>query len=178
VGCDNHAGGAMAARHLLALGRRRIAFLGCPTSGNPEFKLRYQGCCEAIEAAGLEVDPALQVDSLLQETSGYEAAEKLLASGADFDAIFAASDLIAFGALNCLSKHGVAVPEQVSVVGFDDVPAASYFKPALTTVRQDTLRAAEGLVDGLLHMIGGERVAAVLLPPSLIIRDSCGSSTR
>ena len=92
-------------------------------------------------------------EPLLQETSGYEAAEKLLASGADFDAIFAASDLIAFGAVNCLSKHGVAVPEQVSVVGFDDVPAASYFTPALTTVRQDTLRAAEGLVDGLLHMI-------------------------
>jgi len=178
VGCDNHAGGAIAARHLLALGRRRIAFLGCPTSANPEFKLRYQGCCEEIEAAGLRVDPALQVDSLLQETSGYEAAGKLLASGADFDAIFAASDLIAFGAMNCLGKHGIAVPEQVSVVGFDDVPAASYFKPALTTVRQDTLRAAEGLVDGLLHMIDGERVVSMLLPPSLIVRDSCGSSAR
>jgi DNA-binding LacI/PurR family transcriptional regulator len=178
VGCDNREGGAIAARHLLALGRRRIAFLGSPTSSNPEFKLRYRGCCEEIEAAGLRVDPALQIDSLLQETSGYEAARKLLASGVDFDAIFAASDLIAFGAMNCLGKHGIAVPEQVSVVGFDDVPAASYFTPALTTVRQDTLRAAEGLVDGLLHMIDGERVVSMLLPPSLIIRDSCGSSAR
>jgi DNA-binding LacI/PurR family transcriptional regulator len=58
------------------------------------------------------------------------------------------------------------------------VPAASYFTPALTTVRQDTLRAAEGLVDGLLHMIDGERFVSMLLPPSLIVRDSCGSSAR
>jgi DNA-binding LacI/PurR family transcriptional regulator len=175
VGCDNRAGGAIATQHLLRLGRRRIAFIGCPTSGNPEFKLRYEGCCEAIRAAGLEVDPALQFDSLLQETSGYEATEQLLASGAGFDAIFAASDLIAFGAMNCLGRHGIAVPQQVSVVGFDDVPAASYFTPALTTVRQDTLRAAEGLINNLLRMIGGEQVASVLLPPALIVRDSCGS---
>jgi DNA-binding LacI/PurR family transcriptional regulator len=98
----------------------------------------------------------------------------LLQTGEDFDAVFAASDLIAFGALKCLRKSGIKVPGEVSVVGFDDIPAATYFSPSLTTVRQDTRKAAKALLKNLLCMIDGEPVQPQLLPLSLAIRGSCG----
>jgi len=88
--------------------------------------------------------------------------------------VFAASDLIALGAMKRLRQAGIGVPDQVSVVGFDDIPAASYFSPALTTVRQDTRRAATILVRNLIAMINGQPVKSRLLPMSLAIRGSCG----
>ena len=98
----------------------------------------------------------------------------LLHSGEAFDAVFAASDLIAFGAMKCIQKAGLRIPEDVSVVGVDDIPSASYFSPSLATVRQDTRRAAEVLVKNLLGMINGEPVKSHLLPMSLAVRGSCG----
>ena len=174
VGCDNVQGGQLATEHLLAIGRRRIAFLGDITDRCPELKQRYEGYREALSAAGLDTDPALQTDAQGPETSGYEATQRLLDSGVTFDAIFAASDLIAMGAMRCLRKAGLNVPEDVSVVGFDDIHAASYVSPALTTVRQDTAEAADVLVDKLLRMIDGKEVNSRLLPPTLVVRGSCG----
>lgn len=173
VGCDNHLGGRLAAEHLLGLGRRRIAFLGETTDRFPEFKRRFEGYRDALADAGL-ADPGLQLDAQGPETSGFEATQKLLDAGESIDAIFAASDLIAIGAIRCLNKAGLRVPEDVSVVGFDDIHAARYLSPALTTVRQDTSAAAELLVDKLLGMIEGDSSPVELLPPSLIVRGSCG----
>ena len=116
----------------------------------------------------------MQFDAQGPETSGFEATQKLLDSGEAFDAIFAASDLIAIGAIRCLNKAGLRVPEDVSVVGFDDIHAARYLSPALTTVRQDTSAAGDLLVETLLGMIDGNSSTAELLPPSLIVRGSCG----
>jgi DNA-binding LacI/PurR family transcriptional regulator len=99
---------------------------------------------------------------------------QLLDSGEPFDAVFAASDLIAIGAMKRLHTAGIGIPDQVSVVGFDDIPAASYFTPALTTVRQDTRKAARALVKNLLAMIDGEPGKSRQLPMSLAIRGSCG----
>jgi len=174
VGCRNEEGGEIATRHLLGLGRRRIAFIGGATDDCPEFKLRHQGYLQALREAGIEASPELFYQVENQETSGYQAMTRLLASGTAFDAVFAASDLIAFGVLKCLRKSGIHVPADVSVVGFDDIPSASYFSPSLTTVRQDTRLAAETLVRNLLCMIEGEPIESNLLPLSLEIRGSCG----
>jgi DNA-binding LacI/PurR family transcriptional regulator len=174
VGCENARGGAMAVQHLLDLGRRKIAFLGGATDDCPEFKQRYLGCCESLLANGIKPDPELQFNADNQETSGIEAMELLLQSGREFDSVVAASDLIAIGAMKSLHKRGIRMPADVSVIGFDDIPAASYFSPALTTVKQDTRKAAEVLVSNLLQMIEGEQVKSQLLPMSLVVRGSCG----
>ncbi|MFC1688351.1 LacI family DNA-binding transcriptional regulator [Pseudomonadota bacterium] len=170
----NLEGGELATRHLVGLGRKRIVFLGDANDEHPEFKLRYEGYCQALREAGLPVDRQLLVNAKNQETAGYEAVARLLESGLEFDALFAVTDLIAFGALKCLRKSGIKVPQDVSVVGFDDLPAASYFSPSLTTIRQDTRLAAEALVKNLIGIINGEEVHSRQLPMSLEVRGSCG----
>jgi len=174
VGCDNVAGGRLATEHLLGLGRREIAFVGSKTGDAPEFQLRHRGYCEALREAGIEPDPALHAPTGNLEVSAYDAVQALVDSGRRFDAVFAASDLIAFGAMRCLKKNGIEIPGQVSVVGFDDLPASTYLSPALTTVRQDTRKASEAMIDNLLKMIAGEAVSSPLVPISLVVRGSCG----
>ncbi len=106
--------------------------------------------------ARIGTDSALQVDAINLEESGFQAVNELQSRGVEFDAIVAASDLIAIGALRALQESGIDVPRQVSVVGFDDIPAASLTNPPLTTVMQDTRRAGELLVETLLRQIAGE----------------------
>jgi DNA-binding LacI/PurR family transcriptional regulator len=174
VGCRNAQGGEMATRHLLDLGRQRIAFLGEACDNCPEFQERFRGYQQALKSCGLSARPGLHHDANNQETSGFQAMQNLLDSGEGFDGVLAASDLIAIGAMKCLRKAGVAIPEDVSVVGFDDIPAASYSVPSLTTVRQNTREAARALVKNLLAMIEGEEVTSRLLPMTLAVRGSCG----
>ncbi|MBT8049954.1 MAG: LacI family DNA-binding transcriptional regulator [Xanthomonadales bacterium] len=174
IGCDNPRGGELATRHLLGIGRRRVAYIGSASDDAPEFKLRYQGYCRALEKAAIEPDPQLLMQTDNLELSAYDATQKLLDSGVEFDAIFAASDLIAFGVIKCLKKNNIAIPDQVSLVGFDDLPAATYFSPALTTVRQDTRLAAHALMGNLLKMIEGEDVTSPRIPISMVVRGSCG----
>jgi DNA-binding LacI/PurR family transcriptional regulator len=100
----------------------------------------------------------------------------LLARGEQFDALVAASDLIAIGALRALQERGIDVPGSVSVVGFDDIPAASLSSPPLTTVMQDTRRAGEALVDTLLRLVQEEHAEGVVLPTRLVVRRSCGAT--
>ena len=147
VGCDNVQGGRAITEHLLGLGRRRIAFVGNASAHCPEFLDRHRGYCAALAAAGLFPDPALHVDAVdSTEQVGHRAVNELIARGVDFDAVFAVSDLLAIGAMHALSDAGRRVPDQVSVVGFDDIPMASFASPALTTVLQDTKLAGEVLV--------------------------------
>ncbi len=174
VGCDNFNGGREATQHLLGLGRRRIAFLGSASGHYPEFLERYRGYSEALRTASATFSRALQVDAITMEQSGYEAACELLARGEPFDAIVAASDLIAIGALRALQERGIDVPGAVSVVGFDDIPAASLANPPLTTVMQDTRLAGEALVDSLLCSVQGEPAENKVLPTRVVVRRSCG----
>jgi DNA-binding LacI/PurR family transcriptional regulator len=176
VGCDNFRGGYDAARHLLGLGRRRFAFLGDASNHYPEFLERHRGCVEAITVAGSHPDAVAQVDAISTEQSGYDAANQLLARDAKFDAIVAASDLIAIGAMRALKERNIDVPAQVSVVGFDDIPAASFTNPPLTTVMQDTRRAGEVLVETLLRMLRDEHAEGTVLPTRLVVRGSCGAA--
>ena len=172
IGCDNRRGGFEAAAHLIALGRRRIAFLGEASSHYPEFQDRYLGACDAMRDAGIVIDPVLKVGALTTEQAGHAAALTLIDRGVPFDAIFAASDLIAIGAIRALEERGIAVPVDVSIVGFDDIPAAALTHPPLTTVAQDYRLAGEVLVDTLLRQINGEATQNKQLPTRLIVRRS------
>lgn len=172
VGADNVAAGRLAGEHLVELGRRRIAFLGQADEHYPEFADRYRGLCTALDAAGLATDPALQADALSSEEQGRAATRALLASGAPFDAIFAASDLIAIGAMRALAEAGRKVPDDVAVVGFDDIPAATLTSPPLTTVQQDLVAAGAMLVDTLAEQIEGRDSQSRSLVPKLIVRAS------
>jgi DNA-binding LacI/PurR family transcriptional regulator len=176
VGCDNFRGGRDVTQHVIELGRRHVAFLGSASSHYPEFFERYRGYSQALASAGLTVSSALQVDAFSMENSGYDAACQLLERGEPFDAIVAASDLIAIGAMRALQERRIEVPGAVSVVGFDDIPAASLANPPLTTVMQDTRLAGEVLVDTLLQSIRGEPVEDRKLATKLIVRRSCGAA--
>lgn len=177
VGCENVRGGMMATQHLLNLGRRRVVYIGSNSHAHPEFKARYEGYIRAHEEAELSTSPELRVDTDIHENAAFEVTQKLIDDGMEFDAVFCASDLIAFGVIKCLRKNGIRIPDQVSVVGFDDIPAATYFSPSLTTVRQDTRLAAEALLGNLLKMISGEEVTSQQIPISMVVRGSCGGRT-
>ena len=172
VGSDNVGAGRLAGEHLLAQGRRRIAFLGHADEHYPEFASRYCGLKAAMEVAGVTADPALQFDAITTEQAGHEAAEALIAGGQPFDAIFAASDLIAIGAMRALVEHGFKVPQDVAIVGFDDIPAASLTNPPLTTLMQDIRGAGEVLLETLMAEIEGRPGPQRSLPARLVVRGS------
>ena len=161
--------------HHINKGRKKLAFLGSASTHAPEFFERYKGHCESLKANGITVNPRLQFNALYTEEAGYQAASQLISSGEPFDAICAACDLIAIGAMRALQEHDIEIPEQVALVGFDDIAIASFTFPALTTVKQDTQLAGELLVNTLLAMISGEETKTTLIPPELVIRKSCGS---
>jgi len=172
VGSDNSQGGYDVTRHLLAQGRRRIAFLGHATTHYPEFFDRYRGYERALMEARVPTSTALQVDAFTTEDAGFQATRELQLRGVEFDAVVAASDLIAIGALRALQESGLDVPRDVSVVGFDDIPAASHTNPPLTTVVQDTRRAGDLLVETLLRQIAGDPAANSVIPTRLVVRKS------
>lgn len=131
---DNTAGGARLARHLLELGHRRIAHIAGPANLSTT-QDRLDGYRGALASYDVEADPALVVTGDFTREGGYEATARLLAAGTAFTAISAGNDLAAVGVLACLRDHGLRVPEDVSVAGFDDLPVARDVTPALTTIR-------------------------------------------
>lgn len=178
IGCDNLNSAYIATRHLTDMGHKKIAFLGIASEHRPEFNQRYQGYVKALLDANLMVNPKLQIDADTSEEMGYEATLELLKSKLQFDAIFCASDLIAIGVINALKENNIRVPAEVAVVGFDNIPTASYTNPPLTTVQQDTMLAGKLLVENLLKLIRGEDIDSILMPAKLIIRDSCGANLK
>jgi DNA-binding LacI/PurR family transcriptional regulator len=172
IGCDNFHGGQLAGEHLIEQGRRQIAFLGGASSHSPEFFDRFRGCGAALRAMGGMMDPALQVDAESSEEAGYDAAIELMSRDIPFNAIFAASDLIAVGAMRALAQCALRVPEDVAVVGFDDQPMARFTNPPLTTVVQDTVRAGELLVETLMKLVRKEPAQSTTIPATLVVRRS------
>jgi DNA-binding LacI/PurR family transcriptional regulator len=175
IGCDNFNSAYVGAQHLLSLGYQNIAFLGDVSEHSPEFGDRYRGFCKALDEAGIAVNPALQVAAETSEEEGYRATLSLLQRRLPFDAIFGASDLIAIGAMKALEEAGKRIPQDVAVLGFDDIPMASYTHPPLTTIQQNTLLAGELLVENLLKLVNGERPESLLQPAKLVVRGSCGA---
>jgi alanine racemase len=175
IGCDNFRGGKEITEHVIKQGRKHLAFLGSASTHAPEFFDRYKGHCQALKDNNLNINESLQFNALYTEEAGYEAACKLINSGEKFDAICAACDLIAVGAMRALQEHHLSIPEQVAVVGFDDIAIASFTFPSLTTVKQDTKLAGELLVETLLTLISGEPASTTLITPELVVRKSCSS---
>lgn len=171
VGSDNLAGGRRATSHLLRLGRKRVLFLGDTEA--PEAEQRFRGYREALDQAGVELDRDLVVAAHFDVHSGEAATRSAIDRGIEFDGIFAASDLIAMGALRALNLAGKRVPEDVSVVGYDNIPAARLVTPRLTTIDQDTNLAGRMLVSKLIDTKGGQAMSE-RLETSLLIRESCG----
>jgi DNA-binding LacI/PurR family transcriptional regulator len=169
---DNSQGGYAATTHRLEQGRTRIAFVGTASPAYPEFMDRWRGYCRALEEKEIAPDPMLQVDAGPSESAGRSAVRKLLEGGVAFDAIFAASDVAAIGAMHAIQDIGRSVPDDVAVVGFDDIPAASLSSPPLTTVAQDSVAAGRALVDAIIeaveHGCGSNRI----LPTKLAVRAS------
>jgi len=172
VGSDNLRGGARATSHLINLGRKRIAFLG--DTAAPEVQHRYEGYVEAHRRAEIAVDPSLIVPAQFEISYAEAAVDGLMARGVSFDGIFAASDLIALGALRSLQKAGRVVPGDVAIVGYDNIQVAAYSQPSLTTIDQDMSKAGRLMVSKLLAASERAPLRSERLPADLIVRESCG----
>jgi DNA-binding LacI/PurR family transcriptional regulator len=176
VSSDNEQGGFDATTHLLRLGRKRIAFIGTAEPSYPEFLERWRGYSRALKDAGVSADKWLCVDADPSEAAGRAAVLELTSRGADFDAVFAACDVAAIGAMHALQQEGRSVPRDVAIVGFDDIASASLSSPPLTTVRQDARAAAEALVEALLRAIESGDAQNRLLPVKLVVREYSGAT--
>jgi LacI family transcriptional regulator len=159
---------------LLSLGHRRIAFLTGPTVDLAGME-RLLGCQQALAHAGVAPDPGLVRQSGWNIDEAYEAARTLLAERRDFTAIVAGSDFMAIGILRALIEEGLRVPDDVSLIGFDDIEFGQYTIPPLTTVRQDRVAMGRGAVQQLIAMIEDkEKTSPLIIPTQLIVRKSTG----
>jgi LacI family transcriptional regulator len=179
---DNRRGGALAARHLAELGHRRIAVLaGEPSLQN--VRQRLEGFERELGLHGLALDPALVRSGPQALTLGRAAGELFqrgaAAAGPAPTAIFATNDVVAIGAWRTLLELGLRVPQDVSLVGFDDIEMSGLLVPALTTVRQDTLRLGGEAAALLLRLLAGEPAPRrpTLIPVELVIRGSTGPAS-
>jgi LacI family transcriptional regulator len=171
---DNHEGARLATNHLLGLGHRRIAFIaGDP--GQPDAAERLGGYRAALEAAGVPFDPALVAQGQYSERSGQEATLRLLDGRKRFTAIFAANDQMAFGALLALHQRSLRVPDDVSVVGFDDLATAEFCVPPLSTVHQPVYELGRLAASAMLEMLAGAKPTAAMPAPVVVERQSSGA---
>lgn len=168
VGTDNRAGGMLATRHLIDTGRRNLLFLGNVAA--PEIAEREAGFRAAVAECPDTRAQVLPVEFTPEES--YAGIADYLALHAPPDGIFAASDVVAMSAIRVLAEQRLRVPEDVAVVGFDDVPLASHTTPPLTTVRQQVQRGATLMVEMLMRRMAGEAVGSISLPPEIVIRRS------
>lgn len=168
---DNFAGSHDATRHLIELGHRRIAYI----SGDPDHRDaqdRLAGYCAALEAANLPVNPELLQPGDFHEASGFMAVTRLVESRAMFSAVFAANDQMAYGARLALHRKGLRVPDDVSLVGFDDLPGSVYTTPPLTTVQQPVEDMGRAAAQGVLRLLRGEPAELQSMSVRLVIRES------
>jgi len=171
---DNYGGGRKAVEHLVELGHRRIGFV-VSNLEHETIQGRWAGARDAMEIAGLEIDPdSVYTDGDELPGSGYEGAERILRQEKPPTAIFAFNDLMAFGVLRYAQKHDILVPQELSVVGFDDMMMASYSTPSLTTIRQPKYELGQKAAKLLLDRVRGDTSPPVqlTLPTKLVIRES------
>jgi len=171
IGSDERAGVQQALAHLQQLGHRRVALLSGPR-GSRYAERRVRAYRADVRALGLASERGLVVATDDSREGGAAAAQALVRRGMNVDAVLADNDLVALGALDGLRAEGLAVPGDVSLIGFDDTPLAAVASPALTTVRQPTRRLGELAFDALLGLMAGGEVGSVRLATRLIVRDS------
>jgi DNA-binding LacI/PurR family transcriptional regulator len=171
VNGDNFSGGKLATEYLIRSGRQRIAFLGGPET-EMEAQLRYQGYESALHEADIPIDPALVVHGEYHSAAGANAMEHLLERAPNLDAVFVNSDLNAIAAIEVIRQHGKRTPEDVAVVGYDDLSIASFNQPPLTTIRQDIPLAGKLLAQNLIQFLKTGVVSQVTMPVELVVRES------
>ena len=173
---DHEHAAVLALNYLKELRHERIAFM----KGNPlssDSKDRWEGICHIASQIGLRIDPELTVQIDSDDATpmlGYPFIKQLLARNKPFTALFAYNDISAIGAIRALQEHGLRVPQDVSVMGFDDIPGAAFHTPSLTTVRQPLNRMGEVAAQSLLERIEGKKdyPAEIAIEPELVVRES------
>ncbi|HEX8614872.1 MAG TPA: substrate-binding domain-containing protein [Telluria sp.] len=168
---DNENGAFMAVRHLVELGHRRIAFVTGP-SHHRDADERLVGYKRALAESDLDYDDKLVVGGDFHESGGLLAVNHLFETNQQFTAVFAANDLSAYGVRLCLYRKGIRVPDDISLVGFDDLPGSSYTTPPLTTIRQPLYDMGRIATNALLALINGEPVLAQIPPLELVVRET------
>jgi LacI family transcriptional regulator len=174
ISATNFRGAYDAMSYLLSLGHRRIGFI----TGNMEFgcaRERLAAYKEALKDHGIPVDSALIREADFMQPQGYQCAQQLLSLPQPPTAIFASNDMMAFGVMEAARERGLRLPEDLSIVGFDDIPQAEHVHPALTTVRQPLEEMGRSAARLLLHYIAepSAEVERIELPTELILRESC-----
>jgi LacI family transcriptional regulator len=168
---DNFEGARLATQHLIWLGHRRIAFIAGEPD-HPDAAERLRGYRAALEAAGIAFDPALVVPGEYHELSGLMAVDRLLEANQRFSAIFAANDQMASGAVLGLQRRSLRVPEDVSIVGFDDLPTSQYAIPPLTSVQQPAYELGRLAASAMLQMLANDKPDVQVPSPRLVARES------
>lgn len=172
-------GAWQAAMHLLRLGHRRIGFISGGMNDIQTSQDVFEALKEALVEHKLELSPQMIVDGWLTEEGGMKAAEELLRNDSQITALFALNDKMALGAIKKLNELGLRVPQDIAVVGFDDIPQASYSIPSLTTVHQPFYEIGKLACERLVELVLGNvsRVQEVI-PIYLVVRESCGAKMK
>lgn len=170
VGSDNFEGGRLVGQHLTDIGRQKNAFLG--DIDLPEVKLRYDGLVSVLQGKGSGQAPPLLIPSSFDGHEAYRKVLELCDGSTGFDAIFAASDVLAIAAIHAVQAKGLRVPEDVAIVGYDNIGQAEMISPGLTTIDQNIALGGEIMVNALIDKIAGKQVGATLTPTKLVIRGS------
>ncbi|HBY57525.1 MAG TPA: LacI family transcriptional regulator [Candidatus Atribacteria bacterium] len=175
VDAENRKGAYQAVTYLVNSGHKRIGYLG----GSFDFVFnqeRFEGYLQALKEHNLEYGKELTMESINTEESGYEAMRKLLEASSIPTAVFVANDLDAIGAMKAIKEKGLKIPEDIAVIGFDDIQLASYTEPTLTTVRQPIYEMGTTAISLLVQLIKGKKEGPlkIELPTQLIIRESSG----
>jgi LacI family transcriptional regulator len=175
---DNYGGAVAVTEHLLSLGHKRIAYIA-GSNDTPDNSARFRGFQDTLCRAGLKFDVQLFAQGDYSQGSGSLATEALLKREIPVDAIFAANDQMAMDAILALRRRAMRVPNDMAVVGFDDIPLASYVVPPLTTVRQPGYELGFGAAKAVLAALRGEVLPKeTTLPVELVVRESCGALLR
>jgi len=168
---DNFNGGKLAGGHLASLGRGKVGFIGGPDY-EVEVQQRLEGYKSALYEAGIAIDPELIEYGDFSNTSGAEAMDRLLEKAPGIDAVFVNSDLMAIAAMDLIRERGKRVPEDIAVVGYDDLSIAEHSNPPLTTIRQNIPLAGKVLAQNLVQYLQSGMVTNVSVPVELIVRKS------
>lgn len=168
---DNHRGGMLAAERLLETGKKRLAFIGGPEE-EVEARERLRGWNDALAAAGRAIGADHFVFGDYMEESGVAALAELLDRDPSIDGVFACSDLMAIGAINEAKRRGLRVPEDLAVIGYDDLLISERVSPSLTTIRQNIPAAGQVLARELVAYIKSGKITCTTLPVELVVRES------
>lgn len=178
---DHQRAAVLALTHLKELSHERVAFMkGSPVSSDS--KERWEAICQVAKEIGMKIDPDLVVQIDTDDPTpmlGYPFAKELLARKKPFTALFAYNDMSAIGAIRAMQEHGLRVPQDVSIIGFDDIPGAAFYTPSLTTVRQPLNRIGEVAAQTLLERIEGQKEypSEIAIEPEFVARESTAKAS-